>query len=260
MMNDEASEHSNSDAPTRSSVSAIRCSGIRCSRPARNSSSASRSAVCAVSTNVGDSALTVIAVLRPLRRLLARQRVERALRGDVGGEAVVDPELPADGGEVQHPAAAPAGDHRPHGGVGRQEDRAEVEVGDPVPLVLRVGLGRVQRRAGAAADGVDDHVDAAERRQRLVDHPLGLLAPGHVRDHGDRLAGELSRDLLGARPVTAVRRDPRADPRQRLRDPAADAAGRARDDGDLPVEPESPQLVDLPCAHPRPPPIIDYRA
>src|SRR5205085_3205257 len=58
--NDEASEQKKSAAPTRSSGSAIRPSGIRAISPWWNDSSASRLSTCGVRTKVGEIALTVM--------------------------------------------------------------------------------------------------------------------------------------------------------------------------------------------------------
>ena len=63
---------------------------------------------------------------------------------------------------MQHPTASAALDHRPCRGLGHEQVAREVEVEDAVELFRGVLLGRVERRAGAAADGVDDDVDPAE--------------------------------------------------------------------------------------------------
>ena len=59
-------------------------------------------------------------------------------------------------------------DHRADRGLRRDERAPDVQLHDPVPRVARVVLGRVERLAGPAADGVDDDVDPAEAIGRLA--------------------------------------------------------------------------------------------
>jgi hypothetical protein len=63
VMKEDASEQNSRTAPTRSSVSPTRLSGIRETILFLNSTSCSREATCGVSTKVGEMALTVMPYL-----------------------------------------------------------------------------------------------------------------------------------------------------------------------------------------------------
>ena len=144
---------------------------------------------------------------------------------------------------MQHAPAAAAGDHRPHRGLRRQQRGAQVEVEDPVPLGLGVVLGRVQRAAGAAADGVDDHVDAAERLRPPRSTPVGVGLARHVGGDGDARRRRPPRAPPRAAASRPMDDDPRADAGERRAQPRRRCRRSRRHDGDAVVEPEARELV-----------------
>ena len=147
----------------------------------------------------------------------------------------------------EHAAAAAAGDHRAGGRLGGQERRAQVEVEHPVPLGLRVVLGRVERAAGPAADGVDDRVDSAEGLERRVDGGVRVLLARDVGGDRDPVAAGGLERRVGAVAIAADHDDPGPDPGERLAQARPDAARAAGDHGDAAVEPEPRELVTHRC-------------
>ncbi len=130
------------------------------------------------------------AVLGPFGCPLPGQRADGALGRNVGRIAGVDAEVGSDRRDVQHDAALAGLDHPASDRLRRDDGAADVELHDPVPRLARVGLGGVELLAGAAADGVDDDVDAAELGDDLVHHAVALGLVRHVgRDGGSARAG-----------------------------------------------------------------------
>ena len=115
----------------------------------------------------------VDAVLRPLGRPLAGERLDRALGGDVGRVPGVDAQHGPHGAQVHDPPAVAGVDHRPHRGLRRDDHGADVELHDPVPGVAGVRVGLEQDLAGTAADAVDDDVEVPEPLERGRDGALG---------------------------------------------------------------------------------------
>ena len=110
-------------------------------------------------------------------------------------------------------------------GGGDADDRAS-----PTDVPRRV----LVEQGGAVRRGVDDDVDAPERRDRLGEQALDVEIVGEVGAHGDRRAfrGEDLRDRrLGAALMLEVDDDDRPAPAcQPARDLAAGPGGAARDD------------------------------
>ena len=148
--------------PTRSRVSPTRPSGMRLTMPALNAGSSSSIATWGVSTKVGMIALTRMPCLRPLGRPLAGQRADGALGRHVRRVAGIDAEVRADRRDVEDGAATALLDHLPDDGLGRHDRAPDVQLHDPVPVGAGIVLGGMEGLAGAAADGVDQEVDAAE--------------------------------------------------------------------------------------------------
>jgi argininosuccinate lyase len=112
----------------------------------------------------------------------------------------VDAELAADGRDVEDAPAVAGRDHRPRGRLREQELRAEVQVEDPVPVLLGVLLGRMERLAGAAADeflAATDIADLLVRRGVPFRESHGVVAGlvRHALEQGKRLS-ELTPDEL----------------------------------------------------------------
>ena len=158
--NDAASETRKMAGPDRSRVSPTRPSGMRPTMPALNVGIRQQAGDLRRVDEGGHDRVDADAVARPLGRPLARQRADRALGRDVGRVAGVDAQVRAHRRDVQDRAAVAALDHAADDRLGRHERAAHVELHDPVPVVARVVLGRMQRLAGAAADRVDQDVDA----------------------------------------------------------------------------------------------------
>ena len=107
--------------------------------------------------------------------------------------------------------------------IDRQQPRQVVDV------AVRELAGNVD--AGICAE----HIDRAESVQRARDHVFNVRGRGHVRADDQRLAADFVRQRLhfvdragGQRQFAALRR-------QQPRECLADAAARARDDGNLAV-------------------------
>ena len=71
--------------------------------------------------------------------------------------------------------------------LGGEQRRSQVQVEDPLPGVHRVFLGVEEHVAGAAADGVDDDVEAAEPLHGLRHGSLRVLLLGEVCRDRERL-------------------------------------------------------------------------
>ena len=116
------------------------------------------------------------------------ERVERRLRGDVGGEAR-RVGLGADRADVDDVARLVG----PHRGQQREDQPHRAEVVDlhrPLVVVEAV-VGEADRAADRAAGVVDEDVDPAVVGEDLVGHPLDVLGVGHVAavDVGDPAGG-----------------------------------------------------------------------
>ena len=145
------------------------------------------------------------------------------LGGGVRG-AALDADDPGARGRVHDRPAALLEDQRDLV-LHAQEHAAEVDVDDPVPLLLVVvrGRGRLLRLDAGVVEG---EVQPPERLDRLRQGRLHVLGPRHVAPHGDRppallldQAGRLPVALLGH--VGGHHAGPLAGERQRRR--AADA-------------------------------------
>ena len=140
----------------------------------------------------------------------------------------------------------PAGDHRLDRRLGRHQRAPDVELVDPVPRVAGVLLGIEQDLAGAAADRVDDDVEAPELGNDLGNHSLGV---GLVRDVGrERDAfGAARADLLGRgfHPLSGLidDGDARARTGKRPCKRRSDGPAAARHHGGPAIEPEDVELT-----------------
>ncbi len=116
----------------------------------------------------------------------------------------------------------------------------------------------MEHLARAAADGVDEDVDAPEGRTRRRDDSIGVGLAGGIPGDREALgaggsdAGDGSLERVGG---AAGDHDLRARPGHRLGQRGADRAAAARDEGDAALEAED---VELP--HPAPSHLIDDRA
>ena len=94
----------------------------------------------------------------------------------------------------------------------------------------------VDRAVPGVAGVVDDDVDLAELVDGLLDELVGDAVLGQVAGEDGGLAGDLGRGLLGDVAVEVVDQDLGALLGEQLCGGAADAAGRAGDDGGLSIE------------------------
>jgi hypothetical protein len=117
-----------------------------------------------------------------------------------------------------------------------------------LPLVDgRVDERPLQRHPGV----VEQHVDAAERRDRLLDDALDLFRIADVRRQRDRGAAQvldLLRDRVGGLGPQVGEREGGALAGEQQRGRRPDATARAGDDRDLAVEPSD---RDRPFTPPR---------
>ncbi len=176
------------------------------------------------------------------------------LRGGVRG-AALDADDPCARGRVDDRAAALLEDQR-NLVLHAQEDAAEVDVDDPVPLLLVVLRGR-SRLPRLDARVVEGEVQPPESLNGLGQGRLHVLGPRHVAPDGERppallldQAGRLLVALLGH--VGGHHAGPLAGERQRRR--AADAArgpGHERDlSRETPVPVRRHCLAPFHVAHP----------
>ncbi len=142
--------------------------------------------------------------------------------------------------------AAAALDHVRDGVLAAEEHAADVDGHDLVP---GVDVGVDDRVVGGRHDPgvVVEHVQAAIRVDRRVDHRLGVGLPGNVGGDSDRLAAGvayLPGGVLGGLRADVGQHQARALGREHPgRDPAHPAA-RAGDDRDLVLEPHTaPPIV-----------------
>ena len=107
-----------------------------------------------------------------LAREIPGHPVHRALGGDVGGSE--RHAHPGGRGRDVDDRASAARLHRRHGALDAVEHAVEIDVDHPVPVVV---LDLVDRRARSADAGiVHQHVEAAERRQPLLEPARDRLA------------------------------------------------------------------------------------
>ena len=118
-----------------------------------------------------------------------------------------------------------------------QEDAAEVDRHEVVPLVVADLGGRLDRLLDARA--VERDVEATEPLNAGLQRRLDVVAACDVAGHGERLAA-LGLDHAGRLPVAfgcdVGDHEARALAREGEGGGAADAAGRSGDERDLPVE------------------------
>ena len=137
-------------------------------------------------------------------------------------------------------------DHLASRGLRDEQVTAQVEVHDPVPLVLRILLGGVQGSAGAAADGIDHDVEAAKVVGGLIDRLVDVVLLGDisVEEKGLRPnAPDLLLKLGGLLRAPAQDGDLRAVSCKRQGQPTTDCPGAARYDRHLAVDTEARELV-----------------
>ena len=141
------------------------------------------------------------AVRRIVDGCIARQPGDGVLAGHVGRVAG-QPDQPGDRAYVDDGAAAPLGQHLPQLAAHRFEQAADVDVHHPVPVVVAglVNRGEDQaalplqvhpvgrRHAVHHARAVDHAVQAAEGRDRVIDHALAIVVAAYVHRHEDRPA------------------------------------------------------------------------
>ncbi len=139
--------------------------------------------------------------------------------------------------------------------VSRAKRASQVNLDDRIPFVDRhVGQHAVAQNAGI----VDEHVEAAKGRDRLIDHPFGAVPIGHVIAIGDRLAPhgpDFFHNRFGgfARPAFAcplsaeiVHHDPGALTREFQAMLPPDTSGAARHDNDAPLAQSRRHSFSLP--------------
>src|SRR5262245_10065030 len=173
-------------------------------------------------------AIDLDAVARPLGGKAPCEPAHRRLARAVGGVAR-HAQHAIHGTQVDDLAPA-ARDHARRHRPGAAEHRREVRHQHVVPfLVAHVERGLVERDAGI----VDEDVDGAEGRLRILHGRPDLLAARHVERKGSRTATRcFDRCRRGIDLVASARRAShgRAGVRQRKRDGATDAAAGARDE------------------------------
>src|SRR5215510_3356201 len=81
-----------------------------------------------------------------------------------------------------HPASAL--DHRPGDGLRAQERALQIELNDLIPASL--SQFQQSQTLDERTSVVDQNVNRAERRDRLIDHPPNVYRPGHVGSERDR--------------------------------------------------------------------------
>jgi hypothetical protein len=134
--------------------------------------------------------------------------------------------------DVDDRAAAPLA-HRRDGGAAGQEHRRDVDVHHLLPFPERDLGERPHLERGVEARVVDEHVEAATPRERLVDEPRDLRLVGDVGGEAHPVRVRRGR-LLGAAQVGDD--DPGALGSEPVGDRPADPLRRSGDDGDLPLK------------------------
>ncbi len=116
------------------------------------------------------------------------------------------------------------------GEPGDVEHRGQIDRDHLVPVVGRI-VGDRQRQAGDAGI-VDQHIEAAERGDRVGHHALDLGALAHVAGLGGE-AGDLFRQRIERSGVDVADEDFRAGGGKGAREFAADAGGAGGDEDAL---------------------------
>jgi hypothetical protein len=123
-------------------------------------------------------------------------------------------------------------DHAPRRGLEDEEDRPQVDVHQPVPVLFR----QLEQRLGLDDPGVvEEDVEPAPALVGGVHHALDVGPARHVALDGD--LPELAGEAPGGKPVEIREHQARALSRQPPRARGADPAGGPRDESDPPVEP-----------------------